>query len=359
MAGDAGAGRASGNAQNIMVVLSNPIRTAAALLAVAVLFFPLQAFALNVLRDGKPVKVKTRPIETFHIGHSNTEFGRLTFLGGFEILASDRKTGGLSGVISLDGGNQILAVTDNGHWVAAAVEQTEAGAPTGLSDLRFAPLLGADGKTLRARWGHDTEALTLAPSGLYVSAERNHAIYHYAWPLPTGKEKMLGQLAVPKRLSALPRNKGIEALAAGPGKGPLAGKLIAVSETSPSDAHDLSGFILGPEKTESFSIKRHDRFDVTDAAFMPNGDLLLMERRFNMRDLIGLRLRRLNGTAIKPGAVLDGELLLEADFNYQIDNMEALAVHQNATGDTILTLLSDDNRSLLQRTLLLRFRLDG
>jgi hypothetical protein len=83
-----------------------------------------------------------------------------------------------------------------------------------------------------------------------------------------------------------------------------------------------------------------------------------MERRFNMKDLIGLRLRRLPGSDLKAGAVLDGEILLKADFNYQIDNMEALAVHQNTAGETILTLLSDNNRSLLQRTLLLRFRLN-
>jgi hypothetical protein len=337
---------------------SRIIGTAGAGLAAAVLSFSAPVSAEGLLDEAKQVRVKTRPIETFHIGHSNTEFGKLTFLGGFEILASDRKTGGLSGVISLDDGNRLLAVTDNGHWVAATVEQTDEGAPTGLSDLRYAVLLGADGKSLRARWGHDTEALTVNATGLYVSAERNHAVYHYEWPLLTGDERMLGQLALPKALDRLPGNTGIEALAAGPEGGDLDSKLIAISETTPSDEHDFLGFVLGPDGAEEFSIKRHDRFDVTDAAFLPNGDLLLMERRFNMKDLIGLRLRRLIGSDLKAGAVLDGEILLEADFNYQIDNMEALAVHQNTAGETILTLLSDNNRSLLQRTLLLRFRLN-
>jgi len=347
------------NAPYSMRVLSHLLQTAAVAVAAAVLLFSASAQGADVLTDGMPVRVKTRLIETFHIGHADTRFGKLTFLGGFEILASDRKTGGLSGAIVLDGGAHLSAVTDNGHWVAAAIEQSDDGAPEGLSDLRFAPLLGADGKTLQARWGHDTEALTLAPSGLYVSAERNHAIYHYAWPLVTGREKMLGQLAVPRDMAALPRNEGIEALASGPQYGPLAGKLVAISETAPSDLHDFTGFIIGPDRTEQFSVRRHDRFDVTDAAFLPDGDLLLMERRFNMRDLIGLRLRRLPGAEIAEGAVLDGEVLLEADFNHQIDNMEALAVHQTAAGDTILTLLSDNNRSLLQRSLLLRFRLDA
>ena len=34
-------------------------------------------------------------------------------------------------------------------------------------------------------------------------------------------------------------------------------------------------------------------------------------------------------------------------------------MHRNADGDIVLTLISDDNFSILQRTLLLQFRLVG
>lgn len=331
---------------------------AAAVWLAILLLGPLPLFAAELLTKAETVNVRAKPIETFQIGSSDKTFGELTFLGGFEVLASNRNVGGLSGAVSLDGGAQLLAVTDNGHWVAMSVDQTSEGVATGLSEVRIAPLRGADGKTLRARWGHDTEALALAPDGLYVSAERNHAIYHYPWPLSTGQERMIGQVRLPKALTSLPRNTGIEAIAAGPAGGPLSGKLVAISETSQSAAHDYTAFLLGSGGPEEFSIRRHDGFDATDAAFLPNGDLLLLERRFDLRNLIGMRLRRLSEDQLTAGAVAEGELLLEADFNYQIDNMEALAVHQNAAGDTILTLLSDDNRSLLQRTLLLRFRLE-
>lgn len=319
---------------------------------------PHIASAQEVLSEGRTVTARTKAIETFHIGHEDTKFGDLTFLGGLELLASDRKVGGLSGLLSLDGGSSFLAVTDNGHWVSGTIEQSADGKPLDISNLRFTPLLGTDGKTLQARWGHDTEALTLAASGLYVSAEFRNAIYHYPWPLVTGKERMIGELNLPGDIRALPRNTGLESLAAAPDDSALAGTLIAISESSKSDAHDFSAFIVGPDGVERFSITRRNRFDATDAAFLPNGDLVLMERRFNLRDLIGLRLRRFDGAAIKPGAVLEGRIILEADFKYQIDNMEALAVHQNSEGETILTLLSDNNRSILQRTVFLRFRLD-
>lgn len=326
---------------------------AAASCAVA---FP--SVAQDLLRKGQPVKSRTKTIESFRIGHDDKQFGKLTFLGGLELLASDRKTGGLSGLVSLDKGNAFLAVTDNGHWVAGQIEQSEAGKPLDISDVRSAPLLGADGKTLRVRWGHDTEALTVASSGAYVTAETYNAIYRYPWPMETGSERMIGKVALPDDILSLPRNTGLESLAAAPDDHRLAGQLVAIAESAPSDAHDLAAFIIGPEGTERFAIRRHDRFDATDAAFLPNGDLLLMERRFNLRDLIGLRLRRFSSDALEPGAVLDGEVLLEADFDYQIDNMEALAVHQNEDGETILTLVSDNNRSILQRTIFLRFRLE-
>ena len=62
---------------------------------------------------------------------------------------------------------------------------------------------------------------------------------------------------------------------------------------------------------------------------------------------------------IKPGAVVDGPILFFADMGYQIDNMEGIAVHRNAANETIITLVSDDNFSVIQRNLLLQFALVG
>jgi hypothetical protein len=44
-------------------------------------------------------------------------------------------------------------------------------------------------------------------------------------------------------------------------------------------------------------------------------------------------------------------------MGYQIDNMEAASITRMSTGETVLTLISDDNFSVLQRTLLLQFTL--
>ena len=91
-------------------------------------------------------------------------------------------------------------------------------------------------------------------------------------------------------------------------------------------------------------------------AFLPDGDLALLERWYKPWRGVGMRIRRVPGRSIRPGAVLDGNYLVEADLGQEIDNMEGLCVHQGG-GKTVLTLISDDNFSFLQRTVLLEFEL--
>ena len=50
-------------------------------------------------------------------------------------------------------------------------------------------------------------------------------------------------------------------------------------------------------------------------------------------------------------------MLLDADDSLNIDNMEAIAAHRAASGETVLTLMSDDNFSPFQRTLIMQFTL--
>ena len=72
-----------------------------------------------------------------------------------------------------------------------------------------------------------------------------------------------------------------------------------------------------------------------------------------------MRLRRIYGESIAKGAVADGPVLFEADMGYQIDNMEGLDVWPRADGAEMVSLMSDDNHSILQRNLYLEFMLHG
>jgi hypothetical protein len=70
-----------------------------------------------------------------------------------------------------------------------------------------------------------------------------------------------------------------------------------------------------------------------------------------------MRVRRIAAGEIKRGALMQGEVLLEAEDNLNIDNMEAIAAHRAPSGETVLTIMSDDNFSALQRTLIMQFTL--
>ncbi len=107
----------------------------------------------------------------------------------------------------------------------------------------------------------------------------------------------------------------------------------------------------------SFAVKRSADYDISDAALLPGGDLLVLERKFGWSSGLAIRLRRIALADIKAGALVDGAVLIEADLGYEIDNMEGLSVHRIAGGGTVLTLISDDNFSIIQRTLLLQFAL--
>jgi hypothetical protein len=90
---------------------------------------------------------------------------------------------------------------------------------------------------------------------------------------------------------------------------------------------------------------------------LPGGDLLLLERKFALLGGIGIRIRRIALAAIAPGAIVDGPSIFDADLGQEIDNFEGLDVHVTPEGDTVLTLVSDDNFSAIQRTLLVQFTL--
>jgi hypothetical protein len=90
---------------------------------------------------------------------------------------------------------------------------------------------------------------------------------------------------------------------------------------------------------------------------LPSGELLVLERKFSLLAGVGIRIRRIALKSVAPGAVVDGPSIFDADLGDEIDNMEGIDAHVTAEGDTVLTMVSDDNFSMIQRTLLLQFTL--
>jgi hypothetical protein len=92
---------------------------------------------------------------------------------------------------------------------------------------------------------------------------------------------------------------------------------------------------------------------------LATGYLLILERKFSWVSGVGIRIRRIPLTSVAPGAIIDGPSIFEADLGNEVDNMEGIDAHLTAEGETVLTMVSDDNFSPIQRTLLLQFTLVG
>ena len=158
-------------------------------------------------------------------------------------------------------------------------------------------------------------------------------------------------------MRSLPNNRGSKRWCSCREALPLGGTLIAISERGLDKAGNIRGFLIGGPQPGGFAVKRSADFDISDAALLPGGDLLLLERKFSWTGGLWIRIRRIALADIRPARWSTERSLFEADLGYEIDNMEGLSVHRSAGGETVLTLISDDNFSMIQRTLLLQFTL--
>ena len=302
------------------------------------------------------IEVKARPLPSFDTrDHSQVRFGSLEYRSGLILTSPFRGFGGLSGLRLDAKGERFISFSDKGSWFTGRILY-QGRAMIGLDDVEAAPMLGADGRPITARGWFDSESIALDGSYVYIGLERVNQVLRFDFA--KGFTRSRGEVVpMPPAVKKLPFNKGLEALVFVPKGLALADTLIAISERGLDSAGNLIGLLVGGPTPGQFSVRRSEDFDVSDAALLPSGDLLLLERKFSLLEGLGVRIRRIALKSLAPGAVLDGPSIFEADLGQEVDNMEGIDAHVTPEGDTVLTMVSDDNFSMIQRTLLLQFTL--
>ena len=322
---------------------------------IAALFVAAAASAQTADQPRK-ITVTGTPLTSFDNREpARIRFGSLDFRGGLQLTSAEKLFGGLSGLLIARDGGSFVAISDRGQWFRGNLTYRD-GRLAALTDVETAPIRGPDGTAYSSRARFDSEALTEHAGKYCIGVERQNEIVCFDY----AKQGLLARgqtIPVPAVVKTFPNNQGLEAVVGVPAGQELAGGLIAISERSLDSEGNIVAVMIDGPRPGSFSIKRTENYDVSDAALLPNGDLLLLERHFSLLRGISVRIRRLPQRDIRPGAVVDGAILIEADLGYQLDNMEGIAVHRSPAGETIITLVSDDNFSALQRTLLLQFAL--
>jgi hypothetical protein len=314
----------------------------------------IAAATLFLASGAAALEVETYRIDNFGIGSDAQVFGSLRYLGGIGVTSRDNDFGGFSGVEITEGGTRIVLVSDGGDYLTAALRH-DGDALSGLDEVALQSLFpsGAEDKQ-----EVDSEDIIFDPDdpsrGYIVRERRTDALFSF--DLRDGRPENFVAIATGAPAELLESNQGLESVAIAPPASPIAGSVVVILEAA-RKAHKgaIPAWIVGHGQ---FGIRKSEAFAISSARFLDDGDLLVLERRYSPGWGVGVRLRRIDGSSIAPSAVVDGETIMEAGLAQQIDNMEGLAMHRDATGRTILTLVSDDNHSILQRTLILQFALD-
>jgi hypothetical protein len=314
------------------------------------------------LKGIEPLQVRARALPHFQASRPDVRrFGDLEYRGGLVLTSPSEHFGGWSGLVMGADGKRLLSVSDVGTWMTAEVQQDDAGAPTGLARARIGPLLALRGRPLRDKREQDAEAVALLDGSLergtlLIGFERLHRIGRF--PVRGGEVQAPSEyLNRPAEARRMPTNQGFEAVAVVQA-GPLRGSIVALAERYTRGSGYHTGWIWTGAQPQRFQLEDIDGYNITDAAGLPDGGILVLERYFRWLSGVHMRIRRLRPAEIRPGARLTGHTVIQVDSGYEIDNMEGLAVHRGARGETVVSLISDNNfRTILQRTVLLQFAL--
>ena len=295
-----------------------------------------------------PVAVTAETVPLDPSDPRRTRAGRLDFLGGVVLSSADGRFGGWSDLWIDPTGERLVAISDRGNFLDARLRSDASCAPLVVDQARIGPMIDTRGQRLSGREA-DAEALTRAPDGGFIVAfERRHRLAHYpAAEPPFSLPPRL--LASPSELARAPANGGIEALVALDGD-----NLLALTEDL-VDTGGRVGWVGRPGQWRRIVYVAGPGFKPTGAALLPGGDVIVVERRFAVLTGLAARVTRLPRTTIQPGARIVGEELGQIALPLSQDNFEGVAARRAADGRTLVYLVSDDNFSLLLRTVLFVF----
>lgn len=281
--------------------------------------------------------------------------GQLTWLGGVRLKSPDPAFGGFSAMQVAGDGFTLLS--DGGNIVRFRMKDWRIG------ERRFAELPAGPG-TGWLKQDRDSESMTADPKTgrIWVGFERANGIWRYSPGLARGEAH-----ATPPAMADWPMNGGAEAMTR------LSdGSFIVLGETDPWPKGKGRG--MGGDRARAairfsgdptqrpragfrFSYLPPDHYDPSDLAELPDGRLLVLNRRFALPFDFSTKLIVIDPRAIRPGALVRGREIATLAKPLIHENFEGLAVTREGNA-TIIWIVSDDNQMFLQRSLLLKFRLE-
>lgn len=297
-----------------------------------------------------PVAIAIEPLVLNPDDPAQLTLGALRYLGGWRLTSGRTLFGGLSALaVKPDG--QIWALSDGG--VVFELPQPGPAAKV-IVQARLLPI----NKPKKHWMPRPEDSESMAADGDFTHVWVGYELLQLICRYDTGL-KQIGPCRRPHQLSGWPETESIETLARLPD-----GRFIAISEggSGPAGGRDMLVFAGDPVSLTNrrplrMSYMPPVGYNPTDAVYIGNGKLIVLNRRATLYDGFTAVLKLIDLRQMREGAALDGPEIARFAPPVLADNFEGLALERHGK-QRILWMVSDDNHLFVQRTLLLKFALD-
>jgi hypothetical protein len=300
--------------------------------------------------------ITAKPVPLNKDNPKQMRVGELVYRGGVELRSANRNFGGISD-FRLVRDTFVLAVSDTGSWISFKLVEKK-NRLLAVKGIAIAPILDGAG-TAGIKKDRDAEGLAVLPDKVLVSVEGSNSVWVFP-PIDPEKPASLLQKAVailsPDSWKLWPVNGGPEAYDVHLKKSASAATPQGfMSFVLAEDSFSADGSTAGELEDEGIKSVRYmppAEFKPTALAITGEGSALVLHRFFSPSKGVAASIATVED--FTGDAVLSGREIARLAPPLTVDNMEGIAYVERG-GRKYIYLVSDDNFSGLQRTLLLKF----
>lgn len=303
----------------------------------------------------KVLEITVKPIELNTENPQQKIIGNLKYLKGYSIASDYEHFGGLSGLSYIKKAGDIspVFVSDRGQTGQFKLDKKY---KPYFTSIQF--ISGIPWKTSNKRIADAESIVRLKIKNTdytLISFEHVHRIMAYS-----EKNKNGIPLPLPAEISLLQSNGGLETMEL------LSdGRLLLMAEHPTNKTKQHLAWIGSAPKDDPLDFRYITRliappegYSPTDVTELPNGDVLVLLRRFTPIDGVSAKFWRIKKSMLDSSDTITGEVIATLKPPLSVDNMEGIAVIDvSKNGNPIIAVISDDNFNSFQRTLLMIFEI--
>lgn len=312
---------------------------------ILVLLAILSVAGVRTITINNSQDIAYRPLDLDPAHPGPRRIGELVFENAWQLDSPNENFGGISALTRLPDG-RFIGVSDAGTLIGFGLSNDE------RMDRPFiAPLPGSTGPDLDYK-DRDTEGITYdAQSGqFWVSYEVNHAIRRFSRSF-----SRVSGVARPAEMQDWPANRGAEALIR-----LRDGRFIVIAESVDDGIHPALLFSGDPVEKGSvvarFTYRPPAGYRVTDGVQLADGRLAMLHRSISLPNGFAAKIGLLPLASLAPDKTVESRIIATLASPLLVDNLEGIATEEK-DGNSFIWLISDNNFFVLQRTVLMKFRL--